>query len=40
MIFIEIFSNFGFDGPLTPQAPSGSRQSAKKTFARAHLGAK
>jgi hypothetical protein len=40
MIFIEIFSNFIFDAPLSPQAPSSSRQSVKKSFARAYLAAK
>jgi hypothetical protein len=40
MIFIEIFANFVFDAPPPPQARSGSRQSAKKPFARAHLAAK
>jgi hypothetical protein len=40
MIFIKIFSNFVFDAAPPPQAPSGSRQSAKKAFARNHLVAK
>jgi hypothetical protein len=40
MIFIEIFANFVFDAPPPPQARSGSRQSAKKPFARAYLAVK
>jgi hypothetical protein len=40
MIFIEIFLYFIFDAPLSPQAPSGSRKSVKKSFAHAYLAAK
>jgi hypothetical protein len=40
MIYKNIFMNFVFDAPLSPQASRGSRQSAKKYSARAYLAAK